>query len=161
MFCPCEFGVETPMRLVSERQAHCSPAGWRVRHPCGSLLVLGRAPGSAGVVGVAGVVGAVGAGVVFGVGGWTPLGFGLAGCVTGGGVCAPGGVVCCVCANAIGEASKSAAAVKASVRFIGILRGAPSHPEPTSPRPRGFREKPYHSAIPTHAHASKASAACA
>ena len=100
-------------------------------------------------------------GVVFGVGGWTPLGFGLAGCVTGGAVCAPGGVVCCVCANAIGEASKSAAAVKASVRFIGILRGAPSHPEPTSPRPRGFREEPYHSAIPTHAHASKASAACA
>jgi hypothetical protein len=130
MFWPEEFGVETPMRLVSERHAQGWPASWRVRHPCGSPALGVDVEGGGGVRvmlggvvrvvlgGVAGVV--LGAGVV-----WVE---GVAGCVAVGGVVcvveAVGGGVC-VCAELIGAAIRKPAAARAKTRFMEILRGPP------------------------------------
>lgn len=63
---PSGCAVDVPTRFVSDRHAHCSPAGWRVRQPSGAPDGAGSVDGGAvrgGMSGApdgAGVVGAVG-----------------------------------------------------------------------------------------------------
>lgn len=129
MFCPALLAVDVPMRSGAEVHAHCCPASWRVRHPCGS-------PVGAGVMfGVGVVLGVVGAGVVDGacvVGGVVGAG-GVIGCVVGGGGDVTGGVSGAVGwvvrAKVIGAATRKAIAARASTRFMEVPPGR------TCPRP--------------------------
>lgn len=79
MFCPALFGVDVPTRLVSDKHAHGSPAGLRVRQPSGSLDAVSALGGD-------------GAGVVEGEGAGDGVAGGGAGCVIGGVGAVVGGV---------------------------------------------------------------------